>query len=324
MNRGVEGDGSELDPQLVELLSELDNSGSPQLQSLEPASARDVYAQGVALLAAGGVQVARVDNTSISGGDRHLAVRIYYPECEHDSPRPLVVYFHGGGWSFGSIETHDSVCRTICAGASSIVASVEYSLAPEHKFPQAVHDAIAASNWARSKAEVLGADPGRIVLAGDSAGANLAAVAAMAARDAGQADIFCQLLIYPATDLSMSYPSHKSFGDGYRLTRSLMIWSTTNYLRDGSDILDCRASPLFAEHHSGLPPAIVVTAGFDPLRDEGAAYASKLRDAGVDVDYCCFDSLIHGFVNLTGAVDAAATALDDIVLMLKGRLECHS
>ena len=122
----------------------------------------------------------------------------------------------------------------------------------------------------------------------------------------------------------MSYPSHRSFGDGYRLTRSLMVWSTTNYLRDGSDIVDHRASPLFAEDHSGLPPAIVITAGFDPLRDEGAAYAAKLRDAGVDVKYRCFDRSIHGFVTLTGVVDAASLALDEIVLMLKGRLECHS
>ena len=122
----------------------------------------------------------------------------------------------------------------------------------------------------------------------------------------------------------MSFASHRAFGDGYRLTRPLMLWSAMNYLRDGSDIMDHRASPLFAADHSGLPPAIVVTAGFDPLKDEGLAYASKLRDAGVEVEYRCFDSLIHGFINLTGAVDAAAMALDEIVLMLKGRLECHS
>ncbi len=314
----------ELDPQLADFLQELQKAGSPQLQTLSPADARDVYSKGVDLLARRGIQVGQVVDTKINTGEGHLAVRIYSPEGAQVSPLPLVVYFHGGGWSFGSIETHDSVCRTICSGASSIVASVEYSLAPEYKFPQAVRDAIAASNWACNSAETLGADPRRIVLAGDSAGANLAAVAALTARDAGQPDIFCQLLIYPATDLSMSYPSHTSFGDGYRLTRPLMIWSSTNYLRDGPDILDCRASPLYAENHSGLPPAIIITAGFDPLRDEGAAYALKLRDADVEVEYRCFDSLIHGFINLTGAVDAAATALDQIVLMLKGRLECHS
>ena len=314
----------ELDPQLVDLLRELEDAESPQLQTLSPSGARDVYAKGVELLAGHGTHIARFVDTNVIANEVPLSVRIYYPEREHDSLLPLVVYFHGGGWSFGSIETHDNVCRTICSGASSIVASIEYRLAPEHKFPQAVNDAIAASKWARENAHAIGADPARIVLAGDSAGANLAAVAALAARDEDQHDIFCQLLIYPATDLSMSYPSHKLFGDGYRLTRPLMIWSSTNYLRDGRDIMDYRASPLFAEDHSRLPPAIIVTAGFDPLRDEGAAYASKLRDAGVEVEYRCFDSLIHGFINLTGAVDAAATALDEIALMLKGRLECHS
>jgi len=314
----------ELDPQLIELLRSLQDTGAPELQTLCPADAREAYAKGVELLAGHGTRVARVVDTRIGASEGHLSVRIYYPECGHDRPLPLVVYFHGGGWSFGSIETHDNVCRTICTNALSIVASIEYRLAPEHKFPQAVSDAIAASKWARNSARALGGDPARIVLAGDSSGANLAAVAALAARDDGESDFFCQLLIYPATDLSMSYPSHRSFGNGYRLTRPLMIWSSTNYLRDGTDMMDGRASPLFADDHSGLPSAIIITAGYDPLRDEGAAYASKLRDAGVEVEYRCFDSLIHGFINLTGAVDAATTALDEIALMLKGRLECHS
>lgn len=314
----------DLDPQLADLLQELQKAGSPQLQTLSPADARTVFAKGVELLARHGTKVGRVVDTKISTGEGQLPVRIYRPDGAQDLPLPLIVYFHGGGWSFGSIETYDTVCRNICAGASSIVASVEYSLAPEYKFPRAVNDAIEASNWACNSAESLGADPSRIVLAGDSAGANLAAVAALAVRDQDQSNIFCQLLIYPATDQSMSHPSHQLFGDGYRLTRPLMVWSSMNYLRDGRDIMDRRASPLFAEDHSGLPPAIIITAGFDPLRDEGAAYASKLGDAGVEVEYRCFDSLIHGFINLTGAVDAAATALDEIVLMLKGRLECHS
>lgn len=314
----------ELDPQLADLLRELGDAGTPKLQTLQPANARQVFSKGIELLAAKGADVAQVVDSRIGTSNGSLPVRIYYPDCDCDSAAPLVVYFHGGGWSFGSIDTHDSVCRTICSGASCIVASIEYSLAPEHKFPRAVDDAIEASNWARSNAQEIGADPTRIVLAGDSAGANLAAVAALAARDQGHTDIVCQLLIYPATDQSMSFSSHKAFGDGYRLTRSLMVWSTTNYLRDGPDIMDPRASPLFANDHSGLPPAIIITAGFDPLRDEGAAYAAKLEEAGVEVEYRCFDSLIHGFITLTGVVDAAATALDETVLMLRGQLECHS
>lgn len=197
------------------------------------------------------------------------------------------------------------------------MASVDYHLAPEHKFPSAVNDAIAATHWAQENALELGADPAKIVLAGDSAGANLAAVAALSARDEGRPELLCQLLIYPATDMTTAYPSHTSFGLGYRLTRPLMIWSSANYLRDGRDILDPRASPLWADDHSGLPPAIIITAGFDPLRDEGAAYAEKLRAAGVAVQYRCFDTLIHGFVTQTGAIAAAKMALDEITLMLK-------
>ncbi|MFQ5635705.1 MAG: alpha/beta hydrolase, partial [Gammaproteobacteria bacterium] len=200
------------------------------------------------------------------------------------------------------------------------VASVDYHLAPEHKFPQAVDDAVNAGLWACDNAPAVGADPDKIVLAGDSAGATLAAVVALAARDAGRPHFLSQLLIYPATDLSMSHPSHQSFGDGYRLTRSLMLWSSANYLREGRDIMDPRASPLIAGDHSGLPPAIIVTAEFDPLRDEGAAYASRLRDAGVDVQYRCFSGLIHGFINLTGAVESAKRALDEIAAMLKNHL----
>lgn len=310
----------ELDPQLVELLQTLQESGAPELQTLSPVDARAAYLQGVRLLSGCPPEIARTVITSIDGGDGRIATRLYYPDCEPQESLPLVVYFHGGGWSFGSIETHDNVCRTLCAGATCMVASVEYHLAPEHKFPRAVHDAIEASLWARENAAALGADPAKIVLAGDSAGANLATVTALAARDRGQPDLLCQLLIYPATDMSMSYPSHKTFGDGYRLTRPLMVWSSTNYLRDGRDIMNPRASPLYAEDHSGLPPAIIITAGFDPLMDEGKAYAVKLGEAGVEVQYRCFDNLIHGFINLTGAVNAAAKALDEIVMMLKERL----
>lgn len=313
-----------LDSQLVELLRSLRESGAPELQTLSPPDARVAYQKGVQLLSGQAPDIKRTVDTSIDASDNPIAIRLYYPEREPRSSLPLVVYFHGGGWCFGSIDTHDNVCRTLCTRATCIVASVDYHLAPEHKFPMAIQDAIAASLWAHENAAGLGADPQKIVLAGDSAGANLAAVVALAARKSGKPNIHCQLLIYPATDLSMSYPSHKQFGDGYRLTRPLMVWSSCNYLRDGRDILDPRASPLYAEEHSGLPPAIVITAGFDPLRDEGAAYAGKLREAGIEVQYRCFDNLIHGFINLTGVVDAAAHALDEIALMLRGQLLCRS
>ncbi len=316
-----EGSSGKLDPQLVEFLQCLADCGTPELQTLSPPDARAAYLKGVQMFSGQAPKIARTVNKRFDAGGRSVVTRLYYPECIPTSSLPLVVYFHGGGWSFGSIETHDNVCRTLCAGATCIVASIDYHLAPEHKFPTAVEDAVAASLWAHENASALGADRTRIVLAGDSAGANLAAVASLALRDKGYPDLLGQLLIYPATDMAMSHASHKFFGDGYRLTRPLMVWSSTNYLREGQDIMDPRASPLRAKDHSGLPPTIIVTAGFDPLRDEGAAYAARLRNAGVDIQYRCFDNLIHGFISLTGVVNAAARALAEITVMLKKALE---
>lgn len=307
----------ELDSQVKDLLRTIRESGRPELQTLQPAEARATYMEGVRMLSGPQVAVAKIAEAACESDVGPIPIRLYYPPRDDGLPLPLVVYFHGGGWCFGSIESHDSVCRTLCAGAGCIVASVEYHLAPEHKFPQAVNDAVAASSWAVENAAAIGADQARIVLAGDSAGANLAAVAALAARDTGQHEFLCQLLVYPATDQTMSFPSHNMFGDGYRLTRPLMVWSSINYLRDGHDVLDPRASPLFASDHSGLPPAIIVTAGFDPLRDEGEAYARKLSAAGVEVQYKCYERLIHGFIGLAGVVESAAAALDEIAGMLE-------
>ena len=214
-----------LDSQLAELLRQFGETAAPPLYTLCPSDARAAYLQGVQSLSAPAPDIARTDNTAIDTGEGSVRVHLYYPRCEQQRRLPLVVYFHGGGWSFGGIETHDNVCRLLCARTASIVASVEYRLSPEYKFPRAVEDAIAASAWARENGEALGADPERIVLAGDSAGANLAAVAAIAARDRGEHDIYCQLLIYPATDLTMSQRSHTRFGDEFRLTRPLMVWS---------------------------------------------------------------------------------------------------
>ncbi len=316
----MQADNADLDPQLAELLQTLKDSDAPALQALSPEQARINYREGAQLFSRAAPKIGRSFTTAIQTPVGNLASRLYYPECEQQEPLPLVVYFHGGGWSFGDLDTHDNVCRTLCAGAGCVVASVDYRLAPEHKFPAAVDDAITAGLWALKNAESLGADPLKIVLAGDSAGANLATVAAKTLSEGGRSDILCQLLIYPATDQSMAMSSHTDYGDGYRLTRPLMVWSSLNYLRDGRDVMDPRASPLLADDLSSSPPALVVTAGFDPLKDEGAAYAAKLQGDGVAVEYRCFDHLIHGFINLTGAVEAAARALDEIVSLLRKRL----
>lgn len=310
-------DPGELDPQLAELLKTLQESGAPELYKMSPTEARLAYKKGVESLSGKGPEVRQTKDASVTGNAGPIDIRIYQPPVDEKHDLPLLVYFHGGGWSFGDLDTHDAVCRTFSARASCLVASVDYHLGPEHKFPTAVDDAMTAVSWAVAHAKEFGVDPRRLAVGGDSAGATLAAVASLASRDQGRPDIHCQLLIYPATDMSMAYPSHTSFGDGLRLTRPLMAWSAANYLRNGCDIMDPRASPIFANDHSNLPKAIIITAGFDPLHDEGKAYAEKLRAAGVDVQYRCFDNLIHGFINLTGAVNAAAKALDEITLMLK-------
>ncbi len=298
-----------LDPQIVAILERAANSGASELQTLLPQQARDQYAAGVKLITGTPPEIGAVEDHVIKTSDATLPARLYRPDNAPHAPLPVLIYFHGGGWSFGSIETHDHICRWLCAEARMLVLSVDYRLGPEYKFPAAVNDAIAATRWAANNAEKLGADPAKLCIGGDSAGGNLAAVTTLHARDRGGPAIAFQLLIYPATDMSMSFPSHTAFGDGLRLTRPLMVWSVANYLRNGNDIIDPRASPLLARDHSGLPPALIITAAFDPLRDEGKAYANKLGDAGVAVQYVCVDGVIHGFIGMTGAVDASRRTL---------------
>jgi acetyl esterase len=221
----------------------------------------------------------------------------------------VLVYFHGGGWTFGDLDTHDVVCRELANLARSALASVDYRLAPEHKFPAAVEDAVAATRWVAREATALALDPRRIAVGGDSAGGNLAAVVALVARDEGGPSLVMQVLIYPATDMAADTPSHAEFADGYVLTREAILWSRANYLRSPDDVADWRASPLRARDHTRLPPASIVTCGFDPLRDEGRAYADRLQAAGVPVTYECFEGMVHGFVTMGGAIAAAHHAL---------------
>jgi acetyl esterase len=219
------------------------------------------------------------------------------------------VYFHGGGWVIGDLETHDVLCRQITAAAGVSVIAVDYRLAPEHKFPAAVDDAWAATRWIAAHGAELGVDGGKLAVGGDSAGGNLAAVVALLARDAGGPPITAQVLIYPVTDLSAETQSYTDFAEGFALTRDSMRWFRAHYLTGPRDGDDWRASPLRARSHAGLPPALIVTAGFDPLRDEGAAYAMRLRDAGVMVDYVCFGGMIHGFAGMGKVLSSALRAV---------------
>jgi acetyl esterase len=226
--------------------------------------------------------------------------------------QPVLVYFHGGGWTIGDLDTHDTLCRELANGAGCAVVSVDYRLGPEHRFPAAVDDCLAATRWVQAHAAELGLDAQRLAVGGDSAGGNLAAVVAIALRDAPDAaalPIAFQLLIYPATDMRRNAPSHTSNGQGYLLTRDTITYFHDHYITDPAHDLDWRASPLLHADLSRLPPALLLTAGFDPLRDEGLAYADALAAAGNRASYVCFERQIHGFILMGKVLDEANTAV---------------
>lgn len=263
-----------------------------------------------------GVALQGVEDRSIPGPQGQIPIRIY--AAEGTGKRPVIVYYHGGGWVVGSIETHDNVTRYLAEASGGIVVSVDYRLAPENPFPAAVDDAYAALQWVSGNAESLGGDPSRITVAGDSAGGNLSAAVSLRSRDRNGPKIQCQALIYPVTDISsLDTESYNDFATGFFLTKEGMEWFRSHYLPKTEDRVDPYASPLLARDHSNLPPAVVITAEFDPLRDEGEAYAEKLREAGVPVKVVRYDGVIHGFVSFLGIVDQAAEALDLIAARVK-------
>jgi acetyl esterase len=214
----------------------------------------------------------------------------------------VVAYFHGGGWVQGDLETHHGLCARLAQRARALVVAIDYRLAPEHKFPAAVEDCLAAYRWLRAHAGSLGGDPARVAVAGDSAGGNLSAVVSQLAARAGEAVPTCQVLIYPAVDFALDTPSHRELAEGHVIPRERILWYTEQYLRGDADRTDLRASPLRATDLRGQPPTLVVTGGFDPLRDEGLAYADRLRADGVDVVYREYPGQIHAFVSLTKAI----------------------
>jgi acetyl esterase len=240
--------------------------------------------------------------------DTGVPLRLY--RTAEAGVQPVLVYIHGGGWTIGDLDTHDVLCRQLCAGAGVAVVSVDYGLGPERRFPGAVDDCIAATRWVREHAAELGVDAARMAVGGDSAGGNLAAVTAIALRDAGGPPLALQLLVYPATDMRATAPSHSSNGQGYLLTADSIAYYRGHYIEQASDWSDWRASPLLAADLSRLPPALVLTAGYDPLRDEGRQYADALSAAGNRVQYVCFERQIHGFITMSRVLDEALTAVD--------------
>jgi acetyl esterase len=258
-----------------------------------------------------------VGDVAISGPGGGIPARFYEPPGLGLEQRPLVVYLHGGCWAMGDLDTHDSVCRFLAANAASTVLSVDYRLAPEHPFPAAVEDAFAAFRWACAECARLGADPRRIAVAGDSAGGNLAAAVSLMAREDGGARPTMQALLYPIVDALGGHASRFAFADGYLLTKADLDWFAQLYLVQSIDRGDPRVSLLRARDLSGLPPTYLATAGFDPLRDEGEAYATRLREAGVDVALRRHPNLIHGFANMTAISRTARAAMHEFAGALR-------
>ena len=308
-----------VDPQLYQVLLQLS-------QAPEPGSLEEMRA-GVKANAARSpkrpVTLGEVRDLMLPGPDGPLGARLYHPAGQAPaSGWPLTVYFHGGGFVAYDLDTHDALCRELCAASGAAVLSVAYRLAPEHKFPAAVHDAFASVQWAAAHAAELGADALRLAVAGDSAGANLAAAATLRARDEGGPALRAQLLIYPAADFGNPerYPSRRENARGYFLTAERMKFFGQMYLARPEDAAHPHASPLSAQSFAGLPPALVLTAEFDPLRDEGVAYAGALRAAGVEAEHRPGPGMIHGFANMTGVSSAAAQLVDDAGRWLGNRL----
>ena len=285
---------------------------------LTPPELRRVYAAQRARLQPPRPEIARVVELSIPGRDGEVAARLYWPRDDGAS-RPLTIYFHGGGWVVGSLDGYDTTCRRLALKADSVVVSVEYRLAPENPFPAALHDAWDATLWCVAEAARLGGDPRRVVVAGDSAGGTLAAVVALMARDAGAPAIALQTLIYPVVDLTRETDSHARNAEGYMLTTAALRWFYDCYVPDRAARSDWRASPLLCPSLAGVAPALVIAAEHDPLVDENAAYADRLRAAGVPVDHVVFPGMLHPFFTLGGVIDEAAQA-EDLIAAAIGRL----
>jgi len=303
-----------IDPQVQAFLNELKALDAPPLHTLSPQEARAAAAADAEAVGSAEAVAAMQDRT-VPGPAGEIPVRIYVPEGI--GPFPVLVYYHGGGWVLGSIGTHDATCREVANAAGCMVVSVEYRLAPEHKYPAAVDDAYTAAQWVLENAESVGGDPRRVAVGGDSAGGNLAAAVCLMARDRAAVQPSLQVLIYPIVDYNLDTPSYLENAEGYFLTRDTMRWFWQCYLERDEDGFHPYASPLRAEVLTGLPPALIITAEYDPLRDEGEAYAARLRDAGVPVTLTRYDGMIHAFFRRTAQFDKARIAMQEAADALK-------
>jgi len=306
-----------LEPEIEALLARMAASGAPPLERQSVAEARRLHAASAATLHGPPVPVAAVTDRTIPGPAGDLRVRVYTPHGE--PPFPIVVWFHGGGWVVGTLDTFDPVCRALAAAVPAVVVAVDYRLAPEHRFPAAVEDCYAATLWASRNAAELGGAQQRLAVAGDSAGGNLAAVVALGGRDRGGPAIGFQLLVFPITDAGMDTASYREKADGYHLTAAGMRWYWSHYLGDADGLVP-DASPLRAAFVGALPPALVITAEHDPLRDEGEAYAARLRDAGVPAAVSRYPGMVHGFFRWRAVTAAADAAVQEAAAALRTAL----
>jgi len=299
-----------LHPQARALLDLMVERGVPPTHTLTPTDARAFYRERRFFTQPDAPAAGEVRDLAADGPHGAIPLRLYRPiGVAPEAVLPVLVYYHGGGWVIGDLDTHDTLCRELANGAGCAVIAVDYRMGPEHRFPTAVDDAVAATRWVRANAAQLKLDAARLAVGGDSAGGNLAAVVALTARDAGDLPIAYQLLIYPGIDMRRGHPSHVTNGAGYMLTAETIAYFHDHYIDDVKHDLDWRASPLLHTSHARLPPALVLTAGYDPLRDEGLDYAVALTAAGNRAMYVCFERQIHGFITMGRVLDEAHTAV---------------
>ncbi len=303
-----------MDPQCVAVVEMMQQSGRPQVHQVSVEEARANYRQTPIVLGGKTEQVASIEDRLIESDGLSIPTRIYKPEGEN---LPILVFYHGGGFVIGDLETHDKLCRSLTRRTGCMTIAIDYRLAPEHPFPAAVEDCVAALNWVAAHAAELGGDASRIAVAGDSAGGNLSAVAALLARDNGGPALKMQLLIYPGTAAARDSASHANMPNAPILPKEVMEYFHNQYLGTTERVEDIRFAPLSANDHSNLPPAEIIVAGFDPLRDEGVAYGEKLKAAGGQTNVTNYGGMIHAFVQMPGAIAVGDQAIDQCASALR-------